>query len=427
MSLTAHARLRLGRSDVHGRLADYFQAGHRWLAYQSAYQPIRSWPIKPVLERTLPTLAGHVLGSTTLADTEEVTGSNPVSPTSTEHAALGNLRGDDKARLGAVVPDGTNRQGPPAQIAEEVLSGRGVDFASAVLAKGWTNATWLADEFVIRVAPTAGPADLLREAGLAACLPVQVGYPEIIDAGVLQGHEWVLMRRILGQSLSDVWSGLDWSQWASAIEQVWAKAEYVHRVDVSVAAPYVRPRSPFFSESATAGMARLYRLVSSGLLTARQVVGLGEALDRFWAALPRTSKVLNHGDLGKVNVLWHDGKVVSQVDFEFAVIGPVEIDLNEILKFAFMPPGSGGSSSDPVHGRRLAQDTAMRIAKSVLAGSCGIDILLGYSIMLESWDLENELTTASYVGDPADLKSYQLLAALAEGDGGHLAALLATL
>jgi aminoglycoside phosphotransferase len=275
--------------------------------------------------------------------------------------------------------------------------------------KGWTNATWLADEFVIRVAPTAGPADLLREAGLAACLPVQVGYPEIIDAGVLQGHEWVLTRRILGQSLSDVWSGLDWSQWASAIEQVWAKAEYVHRVDVSVAAPYVRPRSPFFSESATAGMARLYRLVSSGLLTARQVVGLGEALDRFWAALPRTSKVLNHGDLGKVNVLWHDGKVVSLVDFEFAVIGPVEIDLNEILKFAFMPPGSGGSSADPVHGRRLAQDTAMRIAKSVLAGSCGIDILLGYSIMLESWDLENELTTASYVGDPADLKSYQLL------------------
>jgi hypothetical protein len=136
MSLTAHARLRLGRSDVHGRLADYFQAGHRWLAYQSAYQPIRSWPIKPVLERTLPTLAGHVLGSTTLADTEEVTGSNPVSPTSTEHAALGNLRGDDKARLGAVVPDGTNRQGPPAQIAEEVLSGRGVDFASAVPAQG---------------------------------------------------------------------------------------------------------------------------------------------------------------------------------------------------------------------------------------------------------------------------------------------------
>jgi scyllo-inosamine 4-kinase len=65
---------------------------------------------------------------------------------------------------------------------------------------------------------------------------------------------------------------------------------------------------------------------------------LGEILDRFWAALPSTPKVLNHGDLGKVHVLWHDGKVLSLVDFEFAVIGPVEIDLNEISKFAFAPP-----------------------------------------------------------------------------------------
>jgi hypothetical protein len=146
-------------------------------------------------------------------------------------------------RLGAVVPDGTNWRGSVARIAEEVLSSRGVDFALAVPARGWTNATWLAGDLVVRVAPSAGPADLLREAGLAACLPVQVGYPDIIDAGVLDGHEWVLTRRILGQSLSDVWSTLDWNQRASAIEQIWAKAEYAHRLDVSAAAPYVRPRS----------------------------------------------------------------------------------------------------------------------------------------------------------------------------------------
>jgi len=330
-------------------------------------------------------------------------------------------------RLGAVVPDGTSRRGSVARIAAEVLGSRGVDFASAVPAKGWTNATWLAGEFAVRVAPTAGPAELLREAGLASCLPAQVSYPDIIDTGVLHGHEWVLTRRLPGQNLSDVWSTLDWAQRAGVIEQVWAKAEYIHRVDVSAAAPYVRPRSPFFPESASGAMARLHRLVSAGLLTARQVVVLGETLGRFWAALPRTPKVLNHGDLGKVNVLWNDGNVVSLVDFEFAVIGPVEIDLNEILKFAFAPPGSGDSVPDPVHGRRLAQEAATRIARPVLAGSGGIDVLLGYSIMLESWDLENELATAGYVGDPADLRPYQLLTGLAEGNGGHLAPLLATL
>jgi aminoglycoside phosphotransferase (APT) family kinase protein len=191
---------------------------------------------------------------------------------------------------------------------------------------------------------------------------VQVGYPDIIDAGVLNGLSGFSRAAFLGQNLADVWSTLDWTQRAAAIEQVWAKAEHVHRVDVSIATPYVRPGSPFFPESATEAMNRLHRLVSAGLLTARKVVVLKEALDRFWVALPRTSKVLNHGDAGKVNVLWHDGKVVSLVDFEFAVIGPVEIDLNEILKFVFAPPGSADSHPDPVHGRRLAQDTATRIA-----------------------------------------------------------------
>lgn len=73
--------------------------------------------------------------------------------------------------------DGTNWRGSVARIAEEVLSSRGVDFALTVPARGRTNATWLGGDLVVRVAPSAGPADLLREAGLAACLPVQVGYP----------------------------------------------------------------------------------------------------------------------------------------------------------------------------------------------------------------------------------------------------------
>ena len=47
--------------------------------------------------------------------------------------------------------------------------------------------------------------------------------------------------------------------------------------------------------------------------------------------------------------------------------------------------------------------------------------------MLESWDLENELATAGYVGNPADLKPYRLLTGLAKGDGGYLALPVVTL
>jgi len=51
-------------------------------AYQTAYQSVRPVAIKQVLRRTLATLGTAVKRGQILADTEEVTGSNPVSPTS---------------------------------------------------------------------------------------------------------------------------------------------------------------------------------------------------------------------------------------------------------------------------------------------------------------------------------------------------------
>ena len=50
-------------------------------AYQTAYQLVRPGPIKQVLRRTLTALSAAAMRGRILADTEEVTGSNPVSPT----------------------------------------------------------------------------------------------------------------------------------------------------------------------------------------------------------------------------------------------------------------------------------------------------------------------------------------------------------
>jgi hypothetical protein len=51
-------------------------------AYQTAYQSVRPGPITQVFRRPLATLCAAVKRGRILADTEEVTGSNPVSPTS---------------------------------------------------------------------------------------------------------------------------------------------------------------------------------------------------------------------------------------------------------------------------------------------------------------------------------------------------------
>ena len=55
-------------------------------------------------------------------------------------------------------------------------------------------------------------------------------------------------------------------------------------------------------------------------------------------------KTVNHGDPALMNALW-DGEVVALLDFEFAVLGPVEIDLCRLDRLAirvavWLPAGS---------------------------------------------------------------------------------------
>ncbi|UBU09223.1 phosphotransferase family protein [Nonomuraea gerenzanensis] len=300
-------------------------------------------------------------------------------------------------------------------MAEAILREHGVDPGGARRGRGWTNATWLTDELVVRVASRPGTADLLRERRLAELLPAKVGYPPVVDAGVRDGHEWVLTRRVPGENLEEVWPKLDAAARSRAVEQLWQRARHVHRVDVAAAAPHARARSPFFPETPAQAAEALERLVSAGGLTPAEAEGLGRTLDRFWAALPQAPVALNHGDLCTPNTLWHDGEVVALLDFEFAVVAPVAIDLNEIVKLAFGP----GDQAE----RAPLQAAVRRVAASALDVAGGPDVLVGYSVMLEMWVLENELTADDPdESDRADAAA--MLAAFAEGDGGYFAPLL---
>jgi hypothetical protein len=84
-------------------------------AYQTAYQLVRPGPIKQVLRRTLTALSAAAMRGRILADTEEVTGSNPVSPTSNT-PSQGQLRGEFLARRATGLPPAIlGRNGPPAE------------------------------------------------------------------------------------------------------------------------------------------------------------------------------------------------------------------------------------------------------------------------------------------------------------------------
>ncbi|MEU3059748.1 aminoglycoside phosphotransferase family protein [Streptomyces subrutilus] len=314
--------------------------------------------------------------------------------------------------------------GAAEAVACEVFRRHGEDFARARRAAGWTNATWLGGALAVRVAGTEGSGDLERETRLAAVLPPEVGYPRVLETGTSHGLQWVATARIPAVPLDEAWDGLDWDRRIGATRQLWARARAVHRADPAAAAPLARPRNPFYAVSPGESAQSLRRLHAAGVLTDGELHRLLRALDRHWTALPAARAVLNHGDLSPVNALWDGASVVSLLDFEFAVLAPVHLDLNELVKLAYAPPDQDAAPTGPdAAGRRRLQEAVRELARPFLRTRTDVDLLLGHSIQLEAWGLERELAKpgreAFRTWEP-----YRMLVACAHRDGGCYAPLL---
>ncbi|WP_055532763.1 phosphotransferase family protein [Streptomyces graminilatus] len=314
-----------------------------------------------------------------------------------------------------------------ASVAAEVFERHGVDFTRTRRAGGRTNATWLGGGLAVRVAGAQGSGDLVRETELATVLPPEVGYPRVLATGTTGGFQWVASAEIAAHSLDDTWPGLDWDRRIEATRQLWARAAAVHGVDPAAAAPLARPRNPFYAATLDEAKDGLLRLHASDVLTDDELDALCRALERHWAALPGTAHVLNHGDLSPVNALWDGDRVVSLLDFEFAVLAPVHLDLNELVKLAFAPPEYGTRvSAREEAGRARLRTTVTDLARPLLRTPADVDLLIGHSVQLETWGLERELAKpgreAFRTWEP-----YRMLVALADGGGGYYAPLLRAL
>ena len=144
---------------------------------------------------------------------------------------------------------------------------------------------------------------------------------------------------------------------------------------------------------------------------------LHEIIGAYYRAAPVVEQVVNHGDLALMNALW-DGEVVALLDFEFAVLGPAEIDLCRLVCEALVSedghehrPGCRrcrvrhrSSRWDPVHGRAL------------LHGAAVLDQLRDLEIWLARGRTEDRFE---------DWRPDRLLTGLLDAEGGYLAPALA--
>lgn len=263
--------------------------------------------------------------------------------------------------------------------AQEIFRQHGMTMVEAVRAGGWTNAVWLNGGFALRLSLTEGSDRIRREVALSQSLPIQVGYPPNIAAGVIDGHEWSLSKRIQGRPLSDVWAGLSWEDRRNLVFQILKIMEHVHSAPVAAVEPLSKRRAWYDAFSRIESMASIDQYARDSLFTNRQAALLQDRLTRFYDRLSTSPPVLNHGDITMDNLLWHEGEIVSLLDFEHSTIAPPELDLHSIINLALCPDDSFfHDASAGADGYR--QDIA-GLLRPMLSHISSIELLAGFAIL----------------------------------------------
>jgi aminoglycoside phosphotransferase (APT) family kinase protein len=304
-------------------------------------------------------------------------------------------------------------------IAASIFSRHGIDFAAVQRAGGWTNAVWMTDELVLRLSVHKERNNLLHEARLAAFFPAEVGYPPLVETGITAGHAWTLAQKLPGKSLGEIWADLHCDERVIALQGLWARAQAVHSVPGVEIASLVSSRAWFNSTDPEEADASLRRLTEEGIFTEAEAFVLQDALAHFWAVLPSAPCVLCHGDLTLDNAVWHAGQVTALLDFEFAVMAPVQLDLNHLVKKAFGPD----DAATDAHAAQPLRQAVKELAWPILAQPSSKVLLVGYAILLELHRLEEWLAHPEGEGPLEQWDPLRRLRLLADGRRGYLAPL----
>ncbi|MFC0673727.1 phosphotransferase family protein [Brachybacterium hainanense] len=299
------------------------------------------------------------------------------------------------------------------RLAAEVAARHGADLARMRRANGYSHATWVGEGIAVRIAHD--PGDMAREVALVRALPREVGHPEILGAGTVEGHGWIVTREVRGRNLQDVWRALTSSQQRQAVQQLWERARAAHRATPALQA-HVESHGGYVPETLEDALAAAGRAEGALDLPEGRRSRLRRIIGEYFRAAPDAAQVVAHGDLALMNALWDD-EVVALLDFEFAVRGPVEIDLARLMCEARV-------SEDGDHVDSAAGDAAAGIAARGMDPVRGRVLLHGAAVLdqlrdLDIWLGHDDIRESAQLWRPG-----RLLSGLLDPEGGYLAPVL---
>ena len=203
-----------------------------------------------------------------------------------------------------------------------------------------TNEVWASGDVVVRVNRRT-QARLAREAAIAATLPPEVLYPEVVAWGTEAGEDWIVLRRAAGTPLVRVWPQLDADQRRTAVIQIADALRALHATPEPPGLPAGFETPQLLVPGAHAADPVVSALERAAKLPHVDAGAMATAVE--WVKVMRTaldpfeSRTLVHGDLHFQNVLWDGNQVTALLDLEFARAAPADVDLDVLLRFCVVP------------------------------------------------------------------------------------------
>jgi scyllo-inosamine 4-kinase len=192
---------------------------------------------------------------------------------------------------------------------------------------GESNHVWFVGDMVLRMSARPGGSNLLTEVQVVGALPAGVGYPSVVDCGIEDGYEWMATKRLPGQNLGASWKRLDGAQRRVAMTDLCRRVRAIGGADLDDL-PSLAPTPLYALQQSQANEDLATCADVFDAATARQLRAI---LDEGFDAMNLVTTGLVHSDTGPHNAVW-DGRSAIPVDFEFATIGPADLDIDGLAR-----------------------------------------------------------------------------------------------
>ena len=149
-------------------------------------------------------------------------------------------------------------------------------------------------------------------------------------------------------------------------------------------------------------------------------------MERFYKWNTRIAPVLCHGDITMDNLLWHEGNVVSLLDFEHSVISPCQLDIHSLVNLALISYDEATSTEINLFDEKNQEiqkyvQKMISLCKPFLSEQYEKDLFLGYNVLFHQRFFEFWLEKPE--GDIKQCDAYQKLLSFSDGNAGYLSAL----